>query len=63
MKSLVDGDACICDAPHIVAEYRAGVPFAEYVFDDGLDRPIQVAVGGNDYWYHVDLIGSVLRLD
>jgi hypothetical protein len=34
---------CICDAPHIVAEYRAGVPFAEYVFDDGLDWAIQVA--------------------
>ena len=31
-------------------------------FDDGLNRPIQVAVGGNDYWYHVDLIGSVRAL-
>jgi RHS repeat-associated protein len=50
------------DAAHVIAEYRDGQLFASYVYDDGLDRPLQIATGGAEAWYHQDAVGSVRLL-
>src|SRR5665811_1084305 len=50
------------DGNDLIAEYRAGIPFAQYVFDDGIDRPLQIAAGGGEHWYHTDLVGSVCAM-
>jgi RHS repeat-associated protein len=52
----------IWDGDDQVAEYRNGMPFAFYVFDDGVDRPLQITVESNEHWYHADLAGSVRLL-
>jgi RHS repeat-associated protein len=50
------------DQLNIIAEYRAGIPFAQYVHDDGVDRAVQIAANGSENWYHSDLVGSVRLL-
>ncbi len=52
----------ICDGGDVIAEYQDGGLFAQYVFDDGVDRPIQIAAEGEEHWYHADLVGSVRLL-
>lgn len=59
----------IYDGENLLAEYRNGVPFAQYVHDDDVDRPLQIAAkagdpsgDGNEHWYHTDLVGSVRLL-
>ena len=52
----------VCDGDDVIAEYRDGDLLAQYVFDDGIDRPLHVASGGSEHWYHVDLVGSVRLL-
>ncbi|MEU9324089.1 RHS repeat-associated core domain-containing protein [Streptomyces canus] len=52
----------IYDGPHPVAEYRNGVTFAHYVYEDGVDRPVQIATQGTLRWYATDLVGSVRLL-
>jgi RHS repeat-associated protein len=52
----------ICDGDDVVAEYRDGGLFAQYVFDDGIDRPLHIAAESQDHWYHADLVGSVRLL-
>lgn len=52
----------IFDGENIVAEYRNGQLLAQYVLDDGVDRPFQIAAEGDEHWYHNDLIGSVRLL-
>lgn len=48
------------DGGNVIAEYQAaGGPFAHYVHDDGVDRPLQIAAEGAEYWYHADLVGSI----
>ena len=47
------------DGQALIGEYRNGELFASYVFDDGIDRPLQIAVGGSEAWYHSDIVGSV----
>lgn len=49
----------VCDGLNLIAEYRDNILFAQYVFDDGIDRPLLIAAEGNEYWYHTDLVGSV----
>lgn len=51
----------ICDGNNLIAEYRNGNLFAhaQYVYEDGIDQPIQLAAEGKDHWYHSDLVGSV----
>lgn len=46
----------------VVAEYRDGMPSALYAYEDGLDRAIQIATQGEEYWYHTDLAGSIRLL-
>jgi RHS repeat-associated protein len=52
----------VFNGPILIAEYRNGVLFAQYVNDPGLDRPLQVAAEGNEHWYHSDLVGSTRML-
>ena len=52
----------ICNGNDVITEYRDGNLFAQYVFDDGVDRPLQIAVEDNEYWYHADLVRSVRLL-
>jgi RHS repeat-associated protein len=52
----------VWDRDDLIAEYRDGAPFALYVFDDGLDHPLQIAAEENEHWYHADLVGSVRKL-
>ncbi len=49
----------IHDGNDIVSEYQNGSLFAQYVFDDGIDRPLHIAAQEKEHWYHVDLVGSV----
>ncbi|MBK8259018.1 MAG: hypothetical protein IPK82_40960 [Polyangiaceae bacterium] len=50
-------------AGHIVAEYDgANQLVARYVYGPGLDRPLAMVKGGQVYYYHQDLNGSVLAL-
>ena len=50
------------DAANVIAEYRNDALFASYVYDDGIDRPLQIATGGVEAWYHSDAVGSVRML-
>jgi RHS repeat-associated protein len=61
---LTDGTPThlIWDGDDQIAEYREGALFAFYVFDDGVDRPLQLAAEGKEHWYHADLVGSVRLL-
>jgi RHS repeat-associated protein len=52
----------VWDGDDLIAEYRNGVPFALYVFDDRVDRALQITSEGGEYWYHSDLVGSVRLL-
>jgi RHS repeat-associated protein len=52
----------VWDGDDLIAEYRGGKPFALYVYDDGIDQPVQTAVKGSEFWYHTDLDGSVRAL-
>jgi RHS repeat-associated protein len=58
---LVNGNRTqlICDGANLIAEYRNGQLFAQYVHDDGVDRPLQITAEGSEHWYHTDLVGSV----
>ncbi|MBV7336891.1 RHS repeat-associated core domain-containing protein [Chloroflexi bacterium TSY] len=61
---LVDGTATqlICDGDNLIAEYRDANLLVQYVHDDGIDRPIQIAAEGKEHWYLADLVGSVRLL-
>lgn len=48
----------IYDGSTLVAEYRDGDLFAQYVHDDGVDKPLELAAEGAEHWYHPDLAGS-----
>ena len=48
----------VYDGSTLVAEYRNGDLFAQYVHDDGIDKPLQIAAEGAEHWYHPDLAGS-----
>jgi len=48
----------VYDGSALVAEYRNGNLFAQYVHDDGVDKPLQLAAEGAEHWYHPDLAGS-----
>lgn len=52
----------IHDGDDIISEYQNGNLFAQYVFDDGIDRPLHIAAEGVEHWYHADLVGSVRLL-
>ncbi len=52
----------ICDGNDIIAEYRDGGLFAQYVFNDGVDRPLHIAAEEKEHWFHADLVGSVRLL-
>jgi RHS repeat-associated protein len=52
----------IYDEDRLIAEYRNGQPFAQYVHLEVQDSPVQMAAQGIDNWYHTDLIGSVRAL-
>jgi RHS repeat-associated protein len=52
----------VYDGAHPVTEYRDGAPFAHYVYEDGVDRPIQIAAQGRQRWYGADIVGSVRLL-
>lgn len=53
----------ICDGDNVIAEYRAADgPFAQYVHNDGIDRPLQIAAEDEEHWYHADLVGSIRLL-
>lgn len=52
----------IHDGDDIVSEYRNGTLLAQYVFDDGIDRPLQIAAQEKEHWYHADLVGSIRLL-
>lgn len=47
---------------NVIEEYRNGNLYAQYAFDDGIDKPIQIASQNKERWYHTDLIGSVRAL-
>ena len=61
---IINGTAIhiIWDGDDQIAEYTNGTPFALYVFDDGIDQPIQITAEGMEHWYHTDLVGSVRLL-
>ncbi len=61
---LVNGTATqlICDGDNLIAEYQNGDLRAQYVHDDGVDRPLQIVAEGSEHWYHCDLVGSVRLL-
>ena len=52
----------VWDGANLIAEYRDGAVLALYVHDDSVDRPLQIAVGGREHWYHADVVGSVRLL-
>ena len=52
----------IHDRDNLIAEYRDGSLFAQYVHADGLDRPVQEAVDGSVFWFHADVTGSIRML-
>jgi RHS repeat-associated protein len=59
-----DGQAThlLHNGPVLIAEYRDGTLFAQYINDGGPDRPLQIAVDGAEHAYHADLVGSVRLL-
>jgi RHS repeat-associated protein len=52
----------IYDGPNVIEEYDAGVLAVQYVNENGVDRRVQTSQGGQDYWYHADLIRSTRLL-
>ena len=42
----------ICDGDDVIAEYRDVGLFAQYVFDDAIDRPLHIAAEKKEHWYH-----------
>jgi len=50
------------DGPNVIAEYQAGVPSAQFVHDDGVDRAVEIAAEQTEHWYHADFVGSARRL-
>src|SRR5690606_25231049 len=50
------------DGPHVLCEHRDGAMAAQYVFDDGIDCPIQIAAEGTEHWYHADVTRSIRML-
>jgi len=48
----------VYDGSTLIAEYRNGALFAQYVHDDGVDKPLQLAAERAEHWYHPDLAGS-----
>ena len=60
----VDGNRTqlIHDGANLIAEYRNGPLFAQYVQGEGVDQPQQIAAEGSEHWYHTDLVGSVRLL-
>ena len=48
----------VYDGSTLVAEYRDGELFAQYVHDDGVDKPLQIAAEGAEHWFHPDLASS-----
>ncbi|MBK7236296.1 MAG: RHS repeat-associated core domain-containing protein [Sterolibacteriaceae bacterium] len=50
------------DDQNIVEEYRDGVLWAQYVNEVGLDSARQIAVQGEEHWYHRDLVNSTRAL-
>ncbi len=64
IMELVNGSATqlICDGDNLIAEYSDGSLLAQYVHNDGIDRPVQIVAEGNEHWYQTDLVGSVRLL-
>lgn len=52
----------VYDGSTLVAEYRNGDLFAQYMHDDGVDKPIQLAAEGAEHWFHPDLASSTRAL-
>ena len=52
----------VWDGADLIAEYRDSAVSALYVHDDAVDRPLQIATGGREHWYHADLVGSARLL-
>jgi RHS repeat-associated protein len=52
----------ICNGNNLIAEYQDENLLAQYVYDAGVDRPVQIAAEGSEHWYHLDLVGSVRML-
>lgn len=52
----------VYDGPNPIEEYRDGALFAAYLWDDGPDRPLQIACEGGEHCYHRDAVGSVRLL-
>jgi RHS repeat-associated protein len=52
----------VYDGANPIMEYRDGTPFAHYVYEDGVDRPVQIAAQDTQRWYAADLVGSVRLL-
>ena len=48
----------ISDGVNVIEEYRGGNVTSQYVYEDGIDRRCQLAAGGDEWWYHCDLLSS-----
>ncbi|PEA58358.1 hypothetical protein CON74_23560 [Bacillus thuringiensis] len=58
---LADGHSkhLLYDGLDLILEYRDGTIFAQYVHDDIIDSPVQIAAEGTEHYYHADHSGSV----
>ena len=54
--------ALVSDGPNIICEHRNGALFAQYVHDERIDRPVQIAAEGDEHWFHADYNRSVRAL-
>ena len=52
----------VYDGDEVVAEFHDGDLRALFVYDDGTDRPLQVAADGAEHYFHVDHLGTVRAL-
>lgn len=61
---VMDGNAThfAFDGANAIEEYQGGTPLAQFVFDDGADKPIQIAAEGTEHWYHRDAVRSIVCL-
>ncbi len=52
----------INDGPNVVEEYDGNTAVRQYVNEGGTDERCQLASGGEEWWYHVDVQGSTRLL-
>ena len=53
------------DGEHVIAEYEDGPDGAllkRFVYGPGIDRPVSMTIGQQEYYYHLDALGSVVAL-